>query len=77
MRFSQQYIANRLQVSASTVQHILSGFRNASAPLADKFADLTGTPHRIWLQGGDVEARKKAIQDWIFEKTAKSPEGSH
>ena len=71
MRISQQMIANRIGVSVATIQHILSGLRNASAPLADKLADMTDSPFRIWLLGGNIEARRQAMQAWKERKQRK------
>jgi plasmid maintenance system antidote protein VapI len=41
---------------------LLKGRRNASAPVADRLAALTGTDIRVWLQGGAAEDRRAALK---------------
>ena len=38
--------------------------RGASPEFADRLAALTGTDIRVWLNGGDIAARRKAVKAW-------------
>lgn len=40
------------------------GSKSAGPERADLMADLTGTDIRLWLRGGDPEARRAALSAW-------------
>ena len=61
---TQAKLARAAEISIAQVHHYLKGRKNASAPIADRLAALTGTDIRIWLLGGSAEARKAALEDW-------------
>ena len=50
--------------SGTFVSELLSGRKNASAPIADRLAAITNTDIRIWLRGGDPAARRAAADAW-------------
>lgn len=63
---SQKEIAQIMQVSQSMIQHILSGYRHASYPLAKKISAKTKSDVELWVRGGTgtPEGRKAAIRAW-------------
>ena len=57
-------IAQKLNKPFSTIHGIISGRRNASAPLADDLATITNSDIRIWLLGGKQVDRQDAVNCW-------------
>lgn len=57
-------MAKLANVSQPFISQLQRGVRNASAPVADKLAELTGTDIRIWLKGGSVQSRLQAMSAW-------------
>ncbi|MDR2368884.1 MAG: helix-turn-helix domain-containing protein [Deltaproteobacteria bacterium] len=64
---TQTYLASLAQITPGLLSHYLTGRRNASAPVADKLACLTGTDIRVWLRGGMPEDRQAAFAKWAAE----------
>jgi hypothetical protein len=56
--------ADDLDLSYQFIWNCVNGRRNCSAPLADKLAAETKTDIRVWLIGGSIEDRQKAVEKW-------------
>jgi len=61
---SKTKLAKLVGITYMNLWLYLAGRRNASAPIADRLATLTGTDIRVWLQGGSPEARQAAVEAW-------------
>ena len=59
---TQAQIASAAQITRQMVNNYLAGRKNASAPIADRLASLTGTDIRVWLKGGNPVERQAAVQ---------------
>jgi plasmid maintenance system antidote protein VapI len=66
---TQSRLAQEADVSPKLLNKYLKGAKNASAPIADRLAALTGTDIRVWLQEGSVEARRAAMEAWARESS--------
>ena len=55
-------IAKAIGLTESGTRKITWGERNASAPIADRLASLTGTDIRVWLKGGNPAERRATVQ---------------
>ena len=69
---TQTKLAKAAEITIAQVHHYLNGRKNASVPVADRLAALTGSDIRVWLQGGSVEARRAALDAWS-ERTERKP----
>ena len=58
----KSYIARTVGVTPQVVCDYLAGRSGASAPVAKKIAALTDSDPFIWMKGGDVPARRAAIE---------------
>ena len=65
---TQAMLARRARLSPQMLVDLLKGRRNASAPIADRLAVLTGTDIRVWLMGGDPDARRDALKAWAARR---------
>ena len=64
-RGTQHKLAAQAGIAPGFLSFLKAGERNASAPIADRLADLTGTDIRVWLKGGSPEARRAAVEAWF------------
>jgi hypothetical protein len=61
-------LTERMNLNYGFVWRCLHGLQNASAPVARRFARVTGSDYGIWLIGGSVEDRVAAANAWFKEQ---------
>lgn len=59
---TQASIARIANISRQQINDYLAGRKNASAPVAKKISALTASDPFIWMKGGDVAARRVAVE---------------
>lgn len=66
---TQTRLAHLAGISPQCLNDYLNARKNASAPVADRLAAITRSNIRIWLLGGDVQARREAVTAWEKESS--------
>lgn len=58
----QTQLAKTIGIKPQTINDYLAGRSGASAPVAKKIAALTDSDPFIWMKGGDIQARRAAVE---------------